>query len=202
MFLERPDGRVLIVDIRGDDEHPPLTTEQLTALALDPAVAKVASDPFRYDENARRMTIDAKLFAALQREVPGIKGAEGVPPNYSPHPSIGVFWSAEGGKNTEDDYWTKGSVFVGTVLGPLTVEMHRHHPGTAADLTGTGPNGERYRTTVDGSGPAATRVVQVLRTDGTWLAITLSANKEGKFALTAAQQQAIAFDKAIALPNK
>ena len=202
MLMERPDGRVLIVDLHGDDENPPLTLEQLTALALDPAVAKVATDPFRYDPNARRMAIDAKFFAALRREVPGVKGAVGVPPKYSPAPDIGSFWSAEGGKNTDDDYWIKGRIFVGKVLGPLTVEMHRRDPGTAGELTGTGPNGERFHTSVNGSGPSATQVVEVLRTDGTWLAVTLSANEEGRFALTAAQQEAIAFDTAIALPTK
>ena len=51
-------------------------------------------------------------------------------------------------------------------------------------------------------GPAATRVVHVVRTDGSWLAVTLSAERTGEFALTTAQQEAVAFDPAISLPKK
>ncbi|GIG91717.1 hypothetical protein [Plantactinospora endophytica] len=36
--VQRPDGTYLIVTVRGDGEDPPLTIEQLTAIALDPTV--------------------------------------------------------------------------------------------------------------------------------------------------------------------
>jgi hypothetical protein len=195
MFMQRPDGRVLIVDIHGADEKSPLTIAQLTALVLDPAVAKVAEDPFRYDNDASRIRIDSKVFAALNREAPGIQayGGGGVGNG---------FFDDRRGKNTEDDYWTQGRITLAKVTGRLTVEMHRRDPGTAGALTGTGPHGERYRTGVTGSGASAIRMVHVLRTDGTWLAVGLSADKNGAFALTGAQQEAVALDPAIALSPK
>ena len=63
--------------IRGDDENPPLSIEQLTALALDPAVAEPAARPLQGDPEARRRWIDSAVLGSLKRHVPGVTGAEG-----------------------------------------------------------------------------------------------------------------------------
>lgn len=69
---------------------------------------------------------------------------------------------------------------------------------------GVGPAGERYRTVTNvyGEGPylSAERTVDVLRADGSWHAVYLSADPPtATFALTAEQQQRVALDPAIAL---
>lgn len=66
---------------------------------------------------------------------------------------------------------------------------------------GVGPHGERYRTVTNTNpGGSAERMVDVRRKDGSWLSVTLAGDPPaGKFPLTAAQQQAIAFDPAITL---
>jgi hypothetical protein len=99
---------------------------------------------------------------------------------------------------------------VSGVAGLLKVDIRRQDPGTSGDLTcqtsgcraGTGPHGERYRTTTsrDGSGAVTEREVVVLRPDGSWVAATLSAVGPRGLPLTAAQQQAVAFDPTVALP--
>jgi hypothetical protein len=214
VHVERPDGVSIIVAILGEDEHPPLTTAQMTALALDPAVAEVAADPLRFDDDARRMRIDSAVLASLLRHVPGVTGAERVAGAAATPNDLGAGWSSRGGRNTPDSYRGQGRILVDGVSGLFSVRIERRHPGGAADLTcggpatagsvcevGTGPHGERYRTT-SRSGAGAEREVQVRRTDGTWLALTLAAEAEGELPLTAAQQQAIAFDPAVALTSR
>jgi hypothetical protein len=44
------------------------------------------------------------------------------------------------------------------------------------------------------------RLVVVQRTDGSWLAVTLAPLRADELTLTAAQQQAVAFDPTVALP--
>ena len=69
------------------------------------------------------------------------------------------------------------------------------------------PRGERYRTVPNtsrnGSTTSAERNVSVLRKDGSWLSVSLEADPpDGKFPLTAAQQQAVAFDRTITLAGR
>jgi hypothetical protein len=46
-------------------------------------------------------------------------------------------------------------------------------------------------------------MVSVLRKDGSWLSVSLSADPpEGRFPLTAARQQAVAFDRTIDLTGR
>jgi hypothetical protein len=215
VMVERSDGVVLILTILGEGDNAPLTAAQLTAVALDPAVARVAAEPLRFDTNARRMLIDSAVLASLQRHSPGVTGAEGKAPDVTAN-DLGAGWNVRGGENTADSYRGQGRVLVNGVAGLFSVEIRRQGPGTSGDLTcdkpsgtytcqtGTGPNGERYRTTTtrNGSGAAAEREVHVLRKDGSWLAVTLAADGAEKLALTAAQQRAIAFDPTVALADR
>jgi hypothetical protein len=84
---------------------------------------------------------------------------------------------------------------MGKVHGAFSVRIQRRSPAPSDDLTGTGPDGERYRTTTT----ATQRVVDVLRPDGSRLTVTLAADATGRFALTAAQQQAVALDPEVTL---
>ncbi|MER7416800.1 hypothetical protein ABT346_08445 [Micromonospora peucetia] len=217
VFVARTDGVVLIVSVDGDDENPPLTIAQLTALALDPAVAGLASPPLRADEEARRRLIDSAVFASLRRQVPSATGAEWRGGLLAPA-DLDAGWTGTEGKNTADSYWGQGRVMVDGVAGSYSVQIHREDPGLSGDLTcdepsktyactaGEGPNGERFRTvtntTRNDSGVSAERSVAVLRKDGSWLAVTHTADAKGKFALTAAQQQAAAFDPTVALAGR
>ncbi|MEU4566294.1 hypothetical protein [Micromonospora sp. NPDC023956] len=213
-FVERTDGVVLILTVEGQDEDLPLTVAQLTALALDPAVAEVAAEPLRFDAGAQRMSIDSAVLAALQREAPGVRGAAGRGPVFTPN-DLGAGWSSRGGAHTGDAYQGQGRILVSRVAGLFSVRIHRGDPGPSGNLScekpsrtdaceaGTGPNGERYRTvTRNGAGASAERTVYVLRRDGSWLVVTLGADGKGRFALTAAQQQAVAFDPAVALAGR
>lgn len=210
VMVERADRVVLIVSIKGEDENPPLTIGQLTALALDPAVAARAAQPFAGDPEARRRWIDSRVLASLQRQVPGVTGAEGRGAQVAPA-DLGAFWGAREGASTRDSYSGQGRVLVKGVVGLFSVRVDRQAPGSPGDLAcggstgtaacteGAGPNGERYRTTHSGSGASAVRTVHVLRADGSWLVATLTADPQGRFALSAAQQQAVASDPAVAL---
>ncbi|MET8832357.1 hypothetical protein ABZV78_00345 [Micromonospora sp. NPDC004540] len=217
VFVKRPDGVVIIVQIRGEDEDPPLTAPQLTALALDPAIAAVAADPLRGDTRARRQLVDSWVLAAIQRQAPGVTGAEGEGPVFTAN-DLGAGWSDRGAesRNTTDTYWGYGRVMVKKVAGLLSVDIRRRDAAPAGDLdcgeptptraceVGTGPRGERRRTTTTrrADGVAAQREIEVRRGDGTWLRVTLAANVEGKFTLTATQQLGIALDPTVTLPGR
>ncbi|MFG3688190.1 hypothetical protein [Micromonospora sp. NPDC047740] len=208
--VQRSDGVTIIVRIRGEDEDPPLSIAQLAALALDSAVAGQAAQPLQGNTEARRRWLDSVVLASLQRHVPGVTGAQGRGAAMTPG-DLGAFWSSE---STTDSYAGQGRVLVDGVSGTLSVRIHRRGPGTAGDLTcdastrthtceaGTGPAGERYRITTDGSGAKAERTVHVLRRDGVWLAVSLTAGEKGKLPLTAAQQQAVALDPAVNLTDR
>ncbi|OKI67840.1 hypothetical protein [Micromonospora sp. CB01531] len=208
--VQRSDGVVIIVRIQGEDENPPLTIAQLIALALDPAVAGQAAQPLRGNTEARRMWITSVVLASLQRHVPGVTGAQGRGAAIIPG-DLGAFW---GSQDTADSYAGQGRVLVDGVSGTVSVRIHRRDPGTAGDLTcdastrthtceaGTGPAGERYRITTDGSGVKAERIVHVLRRDGVWLAVSLTAGEKGELPLTAAQQRAVALDPAVNLTDR
>ncbi|MGC1211325.1 MAG: hypothetical protein WA890_08710 [Micromonospora sp.] len=216
-YVARRDGVAIIVGIMGEDEDPPLTAAQVTALALDPAVAAVAADPLRGDARARRQLIDSWVLAAIQRQAPGVTGAEGEGPVFNAN-DLGAGWSDRGAesRNTTDTYWGHGRVMVQRVAGLLSVGIRRGDAAPAGDLVcgeptptracevGTGPRGERHRTTTTrrADGVATQREVDVRRGDGTWLRVTLAANAEGRFTLTASQQLGIALDPTVTLPGR
>ena len=202
VMVERSDGVVLILTILGEGDNAPLTAAQLTAVALDPAVARVAAEPLRFDTNARRMLIDSAVLASLQRHSPGVTGAEGKAPDVTAN-DLGAGWNVRGGENTADGFRGQGRVLVNGVAGLFSVEIRRRVPGTSGDLTCDKPsetydlpstvpdptaNGTEPPATRNGSGAVAEREVHVLRKDGSWLAVTLAADGAEKLALTAAQQ--------------
>ncbi|TDC32520.1 hypothetical protein E1211_20700 [Micromonospora sp. 15K316] len=217
VWVKRPDGVVIYAQIMGEDEDPPLTPAQLTALALDPAVAAVAADPLRGDTRARRQLIDSWVLAAIQRQGPGVTGAEGEGPVFTAN-DLGAGWSDRGAesRNTTDTYWGYGRVMVKNVAGLLSVDIRRRDAAPAGDLVcgepaptracevGTGPRGERHRTTTTrrADGVATQREVDVRRGDGTWLRVTLAANAKGKFTLSGTQQLGIALDPTVTLPGR
>ncbi|MFG1648990.1 hypothetical protein ACGFIE_03620 [Micromonospora sp. NPDC049275] len=214
VFVARPDGVVLIVSVRGDDDNPPLSIEQLTALALDPAVAGPAAHPLQGDPEARRRWIDSAVLGSLQRHVPGVTGAEGRGVAVTPN-DLGGGWSGRPAENTADSYVGQGRVLVDGVAGVFLVRIQRRDPGSSGDLTcaeptrtytcetGDGPDGERYRITTDTSRrDYALRTVHLSRRDGAWLTVTHVADAKGKFAVTAAQQRAVALDPAVALTDR
>ncbi|MGX1615336.1 hypothetical protein ACWIF8_15800 [Micromonospora chalcea] len=215
----------------------PLTVEQQTAIALDPALALAPvppgvvltppppllseapapppspSPPSGQFDPAEQNRIDNAVFAALRRQAPGVKGADGADETPTDLASV---WDESGGENTADAYWGQGRLLVGGTTGLFSVQIWRTDPGFFGDLTcgkptkvysckaGVGPHGERYRsithTRQEGSGVAGERAVDVRRKDGSWLSVTLAGDPpSGKYPLTAAQQQAVAFDPAIAL---
>ena len=217
----RSDGALVTVSLssRTRDAAFPLTVAQQTAVALDPAVALAPlppgtvapsppgpSTPGRFAEQTR---IDNAVFAALRRQVPGVRGADG--PNGTPA-DLSKVWTDTGGENTADSYWGQGRVVVGTAAGLFSVQIWRADPGMFGNLScgkesdvhtctaGTGPHGERYRTATN-TGGTRERTVDVRRSDGSWLSVTLDSDQE-PFPLTVAQQQAVAFDTAISLPAK
>ncbi|MFD2763916.1 hypothetical protein [Micromonospora eburnea] len=208
----------------------PLTVEQQTAIALDPAIALAPVPPGvavtlppvpseapsappsspsppsgRFDA-AQQQRIDNAVFASLRRQVPGVKAVHGAGTTPADLASV---WTDDGRGNTADEYWGKGRLLVDKATGLFSVQIWRTDPGFYGDLTcakptkvykctaGVGPHGEKYRT-VTNTGGSAEREVNVRRADGSWLSVTL-AGDGGKFPLTPAQQQAIAFDPAIAL---
>ncbi|MEU6072357.1 hypothetical protein [Micromonospora sp. NPDC047074] len=217
VWVQRPDGVVLNVRITGEDEDPPLTEAQLTALVLDPAVAEVAADPLRGDARVRKQLINSWVLAAIQRQAPGVTGAEGEGPVFTAN-DLGAGWSDRGAetRNTTDTYWGYGRVMVKRVAGLLSVDIRRRDAAPAGDLVcgestptrvcaaGAGPRGERHRTitTRDAGGVATQREIDVRRGDGMWLRVTLAANATGRFPLTATQQLGIALDPTVTLPGR
>ncbi len=165
---------------------------------------------------AQQRRIDNAVFASLRRQAPDVKGLAGA--TQSPM-DLAAAWTDTGGDNTADSYWGQGRILVNGLAGLFSVQIHRQDPGFAGDLTcgepgrsyactaGTGPHGERYRTvtitTRKDSTISAERMVSVLRKDGSWLSVSLSADPpEGRFPLTAARQQAVAFDRTIDLTGR
>ena len=154
------------------------------------------------------------MFASLRQQAPDIQGESGA----NRTPDLSAVWLDAGGDNNADSYWGQGRIVVDGVAGTFSVQIHRADHGDGkcgkpsrsyACTAGTGPNGERYRTvantTRQESAASAERRVSVLRKDGTWLSITVTLNArppDATFALAAAQQQAIAFDPAIALTSR
>ncbi|MGK5521883.1 hypothetical protein ACSNN9_21360 [Micromonospora sp. URMC 107] len=216
VWVRRPDGVVIYVDIEGEGEDPPLTEAQLTALVLDPAVAEVAADPLRGDARARRQLVHSWVLAAIQRQAPGVTGAEGEGPVFTAN-DLGAGWSDRGAesRNTTDTYWGYGRVMVKRVAGLLSVDIRRRDAVPEGGLVcgeptptrvceaGAGPRGERHRTTTtrDADGVATQREIDVRRGDGTWLRVTLAANAKGHLPLTVTQQLGIALDPTVTLPG-
>ena len=165
----------------------------------------------RADEDEYRQFVSARL------EPPGVTGAEGEGPVFTAN-DLGAGWSDRGAesRNTTDTYWGYGRVMVKKVAGLLSVDIRRRDAAPAGDLVcgeatptracgaGTGPRGERHRTTTTrrADGVATQREIEVRRGDGTWLRVTLAANVKGRFTLTATQQLGIALDPAVTLPGR
>ena len=162
---------------------------------------------------AHQRRIDDAVFASLRRQAPAVTGQGGAAGSPA---ELATVWTGTAEDNTADSYWGQGRIVVNGVAGHFSVQMHRRDPGLDGNMAcgkpsksyacaaGAGPGGQRYRTvtntTRNGSGVSAERNVSVRRADGSWLMVSLSADPpEGKFALTAAQQQAVALDRAIAL---
>lgn len=193
-----PPGAVLTPPPPLPSEAPPTGT---------PTRTPTPSDPF---DPAQQKRIDNAVFAALRRQAPTVKGAGGADATPTDLASV---WSDSGGENTADAYWGQGRIVVGGATGLFSVQISRTDPGFSGDMTcakptkvyrctaGVGPHGERYRTVTNTNpGGSAERMVDVRRTDGSWVSITLAGDPpRATFPLTAAQQQAIAFDPAIAL---
>ncbi|SCG56891.1 hypothetical protein [Micromonospora humi] len=213
--VTRRDGVTIEVRLMGEDEKPPLTEEQLVALALDPAVAAVAADPLRGDERARRQLIDSWVLAAIQRQAPGVTGAEGKGPVFGAN-DLGAGWSDRGAenRNTTDTYWGYGRVMVERVAGLMSVDIRRGDAVPAGELgcgepdptrtceAGAGPRGERYRTTtIRRDGATVERQIEVRRSDGIWLRVTLASNVKGAFPMSPARQLGIALDPTVTLPG-
>ncbi|MFG1648992.1 hypothetical protein ACGFIE_03630 [Micromonospora sp. NPDC049275] len=225
VLVLRPDGAMVGVWLQNmrQDGRFPLSVDQQTAVALDPAVALAPLPPGVVlpsaeprptpTKSAEQIRIDNAVFAALRRQAPTVKGAGGADDIPTDLASV---WGDSGGENTADSYWGQGRIIVGAETGRFDVQIWRKDPGLSGDLTcgkqtktyrctaGVGPNGERYRTVTntrrEGSGVAGERTVTVRRKDGSVLAVTLAGDPpDGKFPLTAAQQQAIALDPAVAL---
>ncbi|OKI67844.1 hypothetical protein [Micromonospora sp. CB01531] len=235
VWVVRPGDMLVSVTLMSSmsqlDGALPLTVEQQTAIALDPAIALASvppgvvltpppplpseaprtpppspSPPSGPFDPAQQKRIDNAVFAALRREVPGVKGAGGADATPSDLASV---WTDTGGDNTADEYWGQGRLLVDKATGLFSVQIWRAAPGFFGDLTcgkrtkvysctaGVGPHGEKYRT-VTNTGGSAERTVSVRRADGSWLSVTLGGDG-GKFPLTPAQQQVVAFDPAIAL---
>ncbi|SCL57164.1 hypothetical protein [Micromonospora peucetia] len=224
----RPDGTVLSVSLQGYslDGSQPLTAEEQAAVALDPAIALAPLPPGvvppsptprpSLTKSAEQKRIDDAVFASLRRQAPDVMGAGGA--TASPVDLASV-WRGSGSENNADSYWGQGRILVGKAAGLFSVQIHRQNPGLSGDMTcgkptrtyactaGKGPDGERHRTvtntTRNGSKVSAERGVHVLRKDGSWLAVTLTADlPDARFALTVAQQQAVAFDPAVALAGR
>ncbi|MEU9505770.1 hypothetical protein AB0D32_05760 [Micromonospora sp. NPDC048170] len=196
----------------------PLTAEQMTAVASDPAVALGPLPPGatvrpplerRPDESSApgvQKQIDKAVFAALRAQAPGVKagGAEA---------ALEDAWTGSGGDNSIDEYWGQAFVAVNGRSGLFSVQIWRKDSGLGGDLTcgppsktyscttGEGPNGERWRITTNRTG-GSERNVQVRRKDGSAVWVSHSSGSEDAFALTAEQQKAIALDPAVALPGK
>ncbi|MFG1675172.1 hypothetical protein [Micromonospora sp. NPDC049282] len=213
--VRRADGLEIQVQIVGEDEDPPLTEGQMVALALDPAVVEVAADPLRGDKRARRQLIDSWVLAAIQRQNPGVTGAEGKGPVFTAN-DLGAGWSDRGAenRNTTDTYWGYGRVMVKRVAGLLSVDIRRGDAVPAGELgcgepdptrtceAGAGPRGERWRTTtIRRDGATVERQIEVRRSDGTWLRVTLASNVKGEFPMTRARQLGIALDPTVTLPG-
>lgn len=187
-------------------------------VVVTPPPPSASPKPPEVADPAQRKRIDNAVFASLRRHAPGVMGDDGVPAPAD----LATVWTDAGGDNTADMYWGQGRIMLNGGAGNFTLNMHREDPGFGSGLTcgkptssyactaGTGPHGERYRTvtitTRTSSTPATTsadRFVSVLREDGRVLWVSLSADPpSGKFPLTAAQQQAVAFDRTIDLPGR
>ncbi|MFE9651753.1 hypothetical protein [Micromonospora sp. NPDC006431] len=219
LLVHRPDdsGVSVLLESAASTGGFALTAEQLTAVGLDPGLvlaplppgvslappASPSASPRQPSPEQKR--IDNAIFAALRKQTPGVKGAGD---GYDTPADLASVWTDSGGTNSADEYWGQGRLLVGKASGLFSVQIWRTDPGIAS-LTcgkntkmytctaGTGPHGEKYRTVTNG-GTSAERTVNVRRADGSWLSVN-HIGDGGNFPLTPAQQQAIAFDPAIAL---
>ncbi|MEU5721170.1 hypothetical protein ABZ783_05000 [Micromonospora sp. NPDC047738] len=219
LLVHRPDDSLVsvLLESAASTGGFALTAEQLTAVGLDPGLvlaplppgvrltppASPSASPRQPSPQQKR--IDNAIFAALRKQAPGVKGAGGASDTPTDLASV---WTDGGGKNTADEYWGQGRLRADKATGLFSVQIWRTDPGLGS-LTcgkntkmytckaGTGPHGEKYRTVTIG-GSSAERTVDVRRADGSWLWVNLIGDR-GNFPLTPAQQQAIAFDPAIAL---
>jgi hypothetical protein len=233
-ILRPADDTLVTVNLSGLNEKGPgpITVEQQTAIALDPAIALapvppgVAVTPPPSSPpgtpgvmqpgtstsgpagSAQEQRIDNAVFASLRMQAPGIKGARSG--TQTPQ-DLAAAWIDPDTDNTADVYFGQGRILVDGVSGLLSVQVERNDPGLDGDMkcgkntaaytctAGLSPNGDRYRTATN-IGGGSERTVSVHRKDGSWISVSLDADApKGEFPLTPAQQQAVAFDQAIAL---
>lgn len=247
-----PDGRraqVLltrspVANSSGPDSLP-LSLDQMTAIARDPEVLLAPVSPGGVSTPSADLSphepdglvggkpaevarITTALFAALQREAPGVTGEQGHLPEQADSawshwpPQNNLPWSYQAAASGPGGYQSQGRIKLGTVTGRLTLEIEPKRPVPAGQATcgkpsktfdcedGTGPNGEVFRVSAnieslpDGKGHQVvrgTQFVEVQRQNGTWLRLELYCEQTGgNFTLTLDQMKAIAFDQAIVLP--
>jgi hypothetical protein len=225
--LRPADDTVIMVTLESEspDGIRSMSLAQQTAIALDPAIALAPVPPAPSPsptgtsppaDPAQQRRIDNAVFASLRQQAPDSHGESG--PNRDRR-DLSTVWLDSGGDNNTDSYWGQGRIGVNGVTGLFSVQIERESAAFGRDMTcgkpsrtsactaGTSPHGERYRTVTNtrrnASEISADRSVYVLRKDGSWLSVYLNADPpDATFALTAAQQQAIAFDQAIALTSR
>ncbi|MFI6821266.1 hypothetical protein ACIBJE_09955 [Micromonospora sp. NPDC050187] len=216
----RPNGTAVILHLRNtlSQGPPPLTVEQMTAVASDPAVELGPLPPGREapsgpaiwpsapEDPAQKERLDKAVLAALRAQVPGITGGHSV--------ELEKVWSESRGENTIDSYSGGAKITKGSARPALfSVNIRRIGPGggltcgkpskAVSCRHGEGPKGERYRITTDitekDSTRAGKRTIVVLREDGSRLEVNQTSGGIGPaFALTEKQQLAIALSPNLA----
>ncbi|MEV0327014.1 hypothetical protein AB0H63_11290 [Micromonospora echinospora] len=186
----------------------PLTADQMTAVAADPAL-DVDAPPLGAEQQQQQEKIDKAVIAALRGQAPDVQavGPDGNGVDLESQ------WT-HGQGNIVDSYWGQAQILVDDVPGFFKVNISRGGAAltcervTAAQrcVTGNGPNGEWFRITTQstkqGSNVSVTRDIVVLR-DGALITVRHDSGRpDGAFALTEQQQKAIALDPTLALPTR
>ncbi|SCL16240.1 hypothetical protein [Micromonospora inyonensis] len=217
----RPGGVMVTAYLTGDDAERrlPLTAEQLTAVANDPALklgslppgAESTPPPIPSHGAAQQERIDKAVLATLREQAPGVGalGADGRAADLESQ------WTGDTAENTVDQYRGEAQITVGGVPGLLAVRIARvvSFPGCGKPSTSQrcveskGPNGERVRVISEPTRQApdifAERHVSVLREDGVWVEVSHTSSRPDRtFALTEQQQKAIALDPALTLTTR
>ncbi|BCL15037.1 hypothetical protein [Micromonospora sagamiensis] len=217
----RNDGVMVAAYLTGDDAQRrlPLTAEQLTAVANDPALksdllprgseSTPPSNPS--PDTAQQERIDRAVLATLRAQVPGVGAlsADGRAADLESQ------WTGDTAENTVDQYRGQAQITVGGVPGLLAVRIARvvSFPGCGKPSTSQrcveskGPGGERVRVISEPTRQApdisAERHVSVLREDGILVEVSHTSSRPDRtFALTEQQQKAIALDPALTLTTR
>ncbi|MFI6227277.1 hypothetical protein ACIBCR_08140 [Micromonospora echinospora] len=186
----------------------PLTADQMTAVAADPALDADAPAP-GVEQQRQQEQLDKAVVAALRGQAPDVKAVDpdgnGV--------DLESQWT-HGQGNVADSYWGQAQILVDDVPGFLKVNISRGGTALTCErlttaqrcVTGNGPNGEWFRITTQstkrGSNVSVTRDVVVLR-DGALITVRHDSGRpDGAFALTEQQQKAIALAPTLALPTR